>query len=168
MSSRRMRRAALSKMRTGAGAFSSEHDEVHEDETDETAELTAREIVNATEILNLKWKEDAGFQLPGRGAYSKDSERTQRHHRQLNREAATGSKKMTDFFSPKENIGFLFEWEVGRKMTGKKPRSKHIHAEKKAFHWPHIPSSLFSSYKGESESCGGIQINAGERSGEVV
>ena len=65
-------------------------------------------------------------------------------------------------------IGFLFEWEVGRKMTGKKPRSKHIHAEKKAFHWPHIPSSLFSSYKGESESCGGIQINAGERSGEVV
>jgi len=65
-------------------------------------------------------------------------------------------------------IGFLFEWEVGRKMMGKKPRSKHIHAEKKAFHWPHIPSSLFSSYKGESESCGGIQINAGERSGEVV
>ena len=118
-----MRRAALSKMRTGAGAFSSEHDEVHEDETDETAELTAREIVNATEILNLKWKEDAGFQLPGRGAYSKDSERTQRHHRQLNCEAATGSKKMTDFFSPKENIQVT---EDGSESSKKRARIQDV------------------------------------------
>ena len=102
----RNRKAALKKKRNQGGHFT--HDvevEIEDPDTIPEVELTEEEIASATKELEkamqLAWTEGAKAKPTLRGPYGKDSERTQKYHRQLLREASEGCKKVDEFFSPK-------------------------------------------------------------------
>jgi len=93
------RRASLKKKRTTDGHFTRDAEDV---DTIAEVELTEEEIASATKelekVMQLAWKDDAKLDSTHRGPYGKDSERTQRHHRQLLKKASEGSRKVHEFF----------------------------------------------------------------------